>query len=315
MYAYMLVPVHGLHRFLYILIDILWNKLLISCAINFQLHKCLKCISVTLWAESYWVHKVLKHLPVSQPQWGACWFNAQGTCGCGNLAWWWLKNEERKCQEINSLVGLCVHVCVYICVCVHLCICVCASICVCLCVYLCMHVCVHLSSYLLVCAFVFMFACVFVCAFVFMFACVFVHVFARAFVFVLTWSLTPCSYNMVGHLKFCLTLLGGFFLFSEHLEPLQVFGLLTTLSGKEIIWLLQWVYIAYLTLAITRYSNPSNSHFLLLAENNHLHNLSSERQVYYLHKMRNPGDTWSVLCVFSFVICSWSPFSEKHSIN
>lgn len=53
---------------------------------------------------------------------------------------------------------------------------------------------------------------------------------------------------MVGHLKFCLTLLGGFFLFSEHLEPLQVFGLLTTLSGKEIIWLLQWAYIAYLIL-------------------------------------------------------------------
>ena len=46
-------------------------------------------------------------------------------------------------------------------------------------------------------------------------------------------SLTAGSYNMVGHLKFCLTLLGGFFLFSEHLQPVQLFGVLTTLSGKE----------------------------------------------------------------------------------
>ena len=179
-------------------------------------------------------------------------------------------------------VCACICVCVPLCVFVHACMCVC----VCVCAFGFMFACVF------VCAFGFMFACVFVCAFVFMFACVF------ACVFVLIWSLTPGSYNMVGHLKFCLTLLGGFFLFSEHLEPLQVFGLLTTLSGEEIIWLIQWAYIAYLTLAVTGYSNPSNGHFLLRAENNHLHNLSSERQVYYLNKMRNPGDNMiSFVCV------------------
>lgn len=40
-------------------------------------------------------------------------------------------------------------------------------------------------------------------------------------------------YNMVGHLKFCLTLLGGYFLFGDHLNSLQVLGIITTLTGMS----------------------------------------------------------------------------------
>lgn len=37
---------------------------------------------------------------------------------------------------------------------------------------------------------------------------------------------------MVGHLKFCLTLLGGILLFQEKLLLLQVFGIITTITGE-----------------------------------------------------------------------------------
>ena len=37
---------------------------------------------------------------------------------------------------------------------------------------------------------------------------------------------------MVGHSKFCLTLLGGFVVFHESPQLLQIIGMLTTLSGK-----------------------------------------------------------------------------------
>ncbi|XP_070193738.1 solute carrier family 35 member E3-like isoform X2 [Littorina saxatilis] len=50
-------------------------------------------------------------------------------------------------------------------------------------------------------------------------------------IFWIIGNTSPVTYNMVGHLKFCLTLLGGYFLFSDHLQPLQVFGIVTTLTG------------------------------------------------------------------------------------
>ncbi|XP_041348938.1 solute carrier family 35 member E3-like [Gigantopelta aegis] len=42
---------------------------------------------------------------------------------------------------------------------------------------------------------------------------------------------SPVTYNMVGHLKFCLTLTGGYVLFNEQLQLLQVSGIITTLAG------------------------------------------------------------------------------------
>ncbi|KAL4226729.1 hypothetical protein ACF0H5_014709 [Mactra antiquata] len=42
---------------------------------------------------------------------------------------------------------------------------------------------------------------------------------------------SPVTYNMVGHLKFCLTLLGGFILFHDSLNYLQICGIVTTLAG------------------------------------------------------------------------------------
>ncbi|XP_071807532.1 solute carrier family 35 member E3-like isoform X2 [Asterias amurensis] len=42
---------------------------------------------------------------------------------------------------------------------------------------------------------------------------------------------SPVTYNMVGHLKFCLTLLGGFLLFGDTLQFNQLVGVSLTLSG------------------------------------------------------------------------------------
>ncbi|XP_045166325.1 solute carrier family 35 member E3-like isoform X2 [Mercenaria mercenaria] len=42
---------------------------------------------------------------------------------------------------------------------------------------------------------------------------------------------SPVTYNMVGHLKFCLTLLGGYILFHDSLNIRQVLGIITTISG------------------------------------------------------------------------------------
>ncbi|KAL8620371.1 hypothetical protein ACOMHN_012996 [Nucella lapillus] len=50
-------------------------------------------------------------------------------------------------------------------------------------------------------------------------------------IFWIIGNTSPVTYNMVGHLKFCLTLLGGYFLFSDRLQLLQLFGILTTLTG------------------------------------------------------------------------------------
>ncbi|XP_025107741.1 solute carrier family 35 member E3-like [Pomacea canaliculata] len=50
-------------------------------------------------------------------------------------------------------------------------------------------------------------------------------------IFWIIGNTSPVTYNMVGHLKFCLTLLGGYFLFGDHLNSLQVLGIITTLTG------------------------------------------------------------------------------------
>ncbi|XP_038054467.1 solute carrier family 35 member E3-like isoform X2 [Patiria miniata] len=42
---------------------------------------------------------------------------------------------------------------------------------------------------------------------------------------------SPVTYNMVGHLKFCLTLIGGFLLFGEKVQFNQLLGVSMTLSG------------------------------------------------------------------------------------
>ena len=38
-------------------------------------------------------------------------------------------------------------------------------------------------------------------------------------------------YNMVGHCKFCVTLIGGFLLFRDPIAANQLLGILSTLSG------------------------------------------------------------------------------------
>jgi len=38
---------------------------------------------------------------------------------------------------------------------------------------------------------------------------------------------------MVGHTKFCLTVLGGVIFFSDPIQALQLFGILLTFSGEH----------------------------------------------------------------------------------
>ena len=45
------------------------------------------------------------------------------------------------------------------------------------------------------------------------------------------WPSPSHRYNMVGHLKFCLTLMGGYFLFHDVLNILQIFGILVAFLG------------------------------------------------------------------------------------
>ncbi|CAI8002419.1 Solute carrier family 35 member E3, partial [Geodia barretti] len=42
---------------------------------------------------------------------------------------------------------------------------------------------------------------------------------------------SPLTYNMIGHCKFCVTLLGGFFLFRDPISLNQFLGILSTVSG------------------------------------------------------------------------------------
>ncbi|ELU12275.1 hypothetical protein CAPTEDRAFT_114690 [Capitella teleta] len=50
-------------------------------------------------------------------------------------------------------------------------------------------------------------------------------------IFWIIGNTSPLTYNMVGHLKFCLTLAGGFILFADPLRPVQLGGILLTFSG------------------------------------------------------------------------------------
>lgn len=49
--------------------------------------------------------------------------------------------------------------------------------------------------------------------------------------FVFRYANRLYSYNMAGHLKFCLTVAAGFFLFQDPLSANQLFGLILTLAG------------------------------------------------------------------------------------
>ncbi|GFQ97382.1 solute carrier family 35 member E3 [Trichonephila clavata] len=42
------------------------------------------------------------------------------------------------------------------------------------------------------------------------------------------------TYNVVGQLKFCLTLIGGYFLFTEPVMPIQFLGIITTMCGVSL---------------------------------------------------------------------------------
>lgn len=42
------------------------------------------------------------------------------------------------------------------------------------------------------------------------------------------------TYNVVGQLKFCLTLVGGYFLFTEPIMPIQFLGIVTTMCGVSL---------------------------------------------------------------------------------
>lgn len=50
-------------------------------------------------------------------------------------------------------------------------------------------------------------------------------------IFWIIGNTSPLTYNMVGHLKFCLTLMGGFVLFHDPLSSLQLVGIIITFSG------------------------------------------------------------------------------------
>ena len=43
--------------------------------------------------------------------------------------------------------------------------------------------------------------------------------------------LTATSYNMVGHMKFCITLIGGYLLFNDAMKVHQLLGVCCTFSG------------------------------------------------------------------------------------
>ncbi|XP_059485504.1 solute carrier family 35 member E3-like [Neocloeon triangulifer] len=59
----------------------------------------------------------------------------------------------------------------------------------------------------------------------------FVAFFVNLSIYWLLGNTSPLTYNMVGHLKFCLTLLGGYLLFREPLTFNQSMGILLTILG------------------------------------------------------------------------------------
>ncbi|CAB3385841.1 Hypothetical predicted protein [Cloeon dipterum] len=58
-----------------------------------------------------------------------------------------------------------------------------------------------------------------------------VALFVNLSIYWLLGNTSPLTYNMVGHLKFCLTLLGGYLLFREPLTFNQTMGILLTIVG------------------------------------------------------------------------------------
>lgn len=42
---------------------------------------------------------------------------------------------------------------------------------------------------------------------------------------------SPLTYNMFGHLKFCLTVIGGYLIFNEPMSFMQILGVILTFSG------------------------------------------------------------------------------------
>ncbi|XP_005097868.1 solute carrier family 35 member E3 [Aplysia californica] len=50
-------------------------------------------------------------------------------------------------------------------------------------------------------------------------------------IFWIIGNTSPVTYNMIGHLKFCMTLFGGYLLFHDPIQVLQLLGILTTVAG------------------------------------------------------------------------------------
>eukprot|EP00118_Oscarella_pearsei_P013736 m.113024 g.113024 ORF g.113024 m.113024 type:complete len:308 (+) comp37446_c0_seq41:3632-4555(+) len=50
-------------------------------------------------------------------------------------------------------------------------------------------------------------------------------------IFFIIGKTSPVTYNMVGHLKFCITLLGGYLIFEDSLSMNQLLGVFLTLTG------------------------------------------------------------------------------------
>ncbi|CAG5126141.1 unnamed protein product, partial [Candidula unifasciata] len=49
-------------------------------------------------------------------------------------------------------------------------------------------------------------------------------------IFWIIGNTSPVTYNMIGHLKFCMTLLGGYLLFQDPIQSLQLIGIVTTIG-------------------------------------------------------------------------------------
>lgn len=52
-------------------------------------------------------------------------------------------------------------------------------------------------------------------------------------IFWIIGNTSPVTYNMFGHFKFCLTLLGGYLIFKDPIQFNQLIGILITLCGMN----------------------------------------------------------------------------------
>ena len=62
----------------------------------------------------------------------------------------------------------------------------------------------------------------------------FVAFFINLTIFWIIGNTSPVTYNMFGHFKFCVTLLGGYTIFHDPIQMNQLFGILITLAGNKI---------------------------------------------------------------------------------